>query len=278
MKIWNVVWPLIIYSAAQIVVTLIGVIIFGAREEYAVGFILAAALLCIPIYYRMYQKDGQDAQEEKPNIPMSGKDYFVIILCGATLAVAMNNLIAITPLPVWFPGYEETNEVIFGGGMLLQILSAGIFGCIVEEMSHRGVTYLRMKRYWGKKKAIVLSALLFGIYHMNMVQAVYTFVLGLFFAWVYERYQSLWAPIIAHMSANLCVILLGSSTLMLHVLEGLVGYCLVTCISALLFYYGWRYLKQTNPIIELEFIEKEPDTLKKLTEEYKEQEKGERRS
>ena len=64
----------------------------------------------------------------------------------------------------------------------------------------------------------------------------------------------------------------------IHVLEGLVGYCLVTCISALLFYYGWRYLKQTNPIIELEFIEKEPDTLKKLTEEYKEQEKGERRS
>ena len=278
MKIWNVLWPLIIYAIAQIVVTLIGVAVFGMDEEYAVVAILAAALLCIPIYYRMYQKDGQDAQEEKRNIPMSGKDYFVIILCGATLAVAMNNLITITPLPVWFPGYEETNEVIFGGGMLLQILSAGIFGCIVEEMSHRGVTYLRMKRYWGKKKAIILSALVFGIYHMNMVQAVYTFVLGLFFAWVYERYQSLWAPIIAHMSANLCVILLGSSTLMLHVLEGLVGYCLVTCISALLFYYGWRYLKQTNPIIELEFIEKEPDTLKKLTEEYKEQEKGERRS
>lgn len=278
MKIWNVLWPLIIYPAAQIVVTLIGLMIFGAREEYAVGFILAAALLCIPIYYRMYQKDGQDAQEEQRNIPMSGKDYFVIILCGATLAVAMNNLITITPLPVWFPGYEETNEIIFGGGMLLQILSAGIFGCIVEEMCHRGVTYLRMKRYWGKKKAIVLSALLFGIYHLNMVQAVYVFVLGLFFAWVYERYQSLWAPIIAHMSANLCVILLGSSTLMLHILEGLVGYCLVTCISVLLFCYGVRYLKQTNPIIELEFIEKEPDTLKKLTEEYKEQEKGERRS
>lgn len=71
------------------------------------------------------------------------------------------------------------------------------------------------------------------------------------------------------------MILLGSSSFLNHALETMVGYCLMTCISILVFYYGLRFMKQTNPMVELEFVEKEPDTLEKLTEEYKEQEREE---
>ena len=172
-----------------------------------------------------------------------------------------------------FTGYEDTSEMLFGGGVILQILSAGIFACIVEELSMRGVVYLRLKKYWGKKKAILFSAIIFGIYHMNVVQAVYAFILGLFFAWLYDRYDTLWAPITAHMSANLFIILLSGNSIAMKVMSNMVGFCLVTCISLLVFQYGWRFMKETNPLVELEFIEKEPDTLKKLTEEYKEQER-----
>lgn len=279
-KIWNVIWPLFIYVIAQNVTTILGVLLLPNKEpdmyyKYAVVFLLTAAIVCIPIYYRMYKKDCLLAEEEKKGVPMGLKDYAAIIISGAALAVAMNNIIAITPLPHIFKGYEETNEVLFGGGMVLQILSAGILGCVVEELSMRGVSYGRMKRYWGKKRAMILSALVFGIYHMNVVQGVYTFVLGLFFVWVYERYESLWASIIAHMSANLFVILLGSTDFVTHLLETMVGYCLMTCISILVFSYIYQWMKQTNPLIELEFVEKEPDTLKGLTEEYKEQEREE---
>ena len=275
-KIWNAIWPLFIYAFAQNVISIIGILIFGLENqfyEYAVVFLIIAAIICIPIYYRMYRKDWENAAEEKRMLPMENKDYLAIIICGAAIAVAMNNIIAVTPLPLIFDAYEETNEVLEGGGMLLQILSAGILGCIVEEISMRGVTYLRMKRYWGKNKAILWSAVIFGIYHLNVVQAVYAFVLGLFFTWVYERYQTLWASIAAHMSANLFVILLGSSQAVTHALGNMVGYCLITCISIIVFYYGFRWMKETNPLKELEFVEKEPDTLKKLTEEYKEHER-----
>lgn len=277
-KIWNVLWPLFIYAIAQNVTTILGVLFLPKEDpdlyyKYAVVFLLAAAIVCIPIYYRMYKKDCLLAGEEKKGIRLGMKDYVAIIISGAALAVAMNNVIAITPLPYIFKGYEETNEVLMGGGMLLQILSAGILGCVVEELSMRGVSYRRMKRYWGKKTAMIFSALVFGIYHLNVVQGVYAFVLGLFFVWVYERYESLWASIIAHMSANLFVILLGSTAFVTHLLETMVGYCLMTCISILVFSYAYQWMKQTNPLIELEFVEKEPDTLKRLTEEYKEQER-----
>ncbi len=276
LKIWNVLWPLTIYLIAQSAASILGVLILGSRaEDYAVLILLIAALICVPIYYRMYRKDKLIAGEEKRNIPIGNKDFLAIIITGAAIAVAMNNIISITPLPYLFPGYEETNEILFSGGMVLQILSAGIVGCIVEELSHRGVGYCRMKRYWGKRKAMILSALIFGVYHLNVVQAVYAFVLGLFFVWVYERYDSLWASIIAHMSANLFVIIFGASTLVVKLLNHIVGFCLITCISILLFYYVCRFMKQSNPVTELEFVEKEPDTLKSLTEEYKEQEREE---
>lgn len=300
-KIWNVLWPLIIYMIAQNVISILGVFVLsivssllhadadGMVEvdtitsgimdmyyEYAILFILIAALICIPIYYRMYKKDCEWAGEVKRNIPMTNKDYLAIVLSGAALALGMNNIITLTPLPYLFTGYEDTNAVLYGGGFILQILSAGIFACIVEEVSMRGVMYLRMKRYWGKRKAMIFSAIVFGVYHMNVVQAVYAFFLGLFFAWLYERYDTLWAPVIAHMSANLFVILLSESKVFNNVLSNLVGFCLVTCISLLVFYYGWRFMKQTNPLIELEFVEKEPDTLKRLAEEYREQEREEK--
>ena len=197
-------------------------------------------------FYRMYKKDGIREGRVKRNIPMGNKDYCAVILCGAALAVGMNNLISLTPLPYLFTGYEETNEVIFGGGLFLQILGGGIFACIVEELSHRGVTYLRMKHYWGKKNAMIFSALVFGIYHFNVVQGIYAFILGLFFVWLYERYDSLWAPIVAHMSANLCVILLGSSEVVTNALSNLVGYSLITCISFLVFFHGWKWMKQSG--------------------------------
>lgn len=274
-KIWNILWPLFIYLVAQNAVAFVGSLVIK-NEDYAIVYLIIAAIICIPIYFQMHKKDQELAGEEKKNIPMTNKDFVAMILSGATLALAMNNLIALTPLMMMFHGYQETNEVLAGGGVLLEIIGAGIIGCVVEEFSMRGVSYLRTKRYWGAKRAMFFNALVFGLYHLNVVQAVYAFFLGLFFIWVYERYQSLWAPVIAHMSANLCIILLSECQFFNHMLNTMVGFCLITCISVMVFYNGFRFMKMTNPVVELEFVEKEPDTLKKLTEEYKEQEREEK--
>lgn len=290
-KLWNVLWPLLIYQIAQSMFAICGSAVLtshaiskGITEEqalmdlynqYALVFLIAAALICIPIYYKMYRKDEKKAGREHQNLTLKGSDYLAIIVCGAALALAVNNLISITPLPYLFSGYEEVNDALYGGGILLQILGAGILGCIVEELSLRAITYNRMKHYWGRKYAIIFSAAVFGIYHMNVVQAVYAFVLGLFFAWVYDRYDTLWAPIIAHMSANLFVLFLSGSDLVMNAMSTLIGYCLFTCISLLLFSYGWRFMKQTKPVTKLEFEEKEPDDLSALAREYQEKQSEE---
>ena len=280
LKVWNIVWPLFIYMIAQNGIVVLAGGIFGffsdAQElllRYSVGCVFVAALICIPIYYKMYRKDESEHGSTRECVLLDNKDCLMIVLSGASLALAMNNMIAITPLPILFTGYEETNEIVYSGSLILQILSAGIFACIVEELCVRGVVYGRLKRYFSKKNAMLISALIFGVYHLNVVQGVYAFVLGLYFVWLYERYQSLWASCIAHISANLFVILLAGSQLFQKLRENLVGFCLITCISLLIFYYSWRMIKESVASNKLEFEEKEPDTLEKLTEEYKVQER-----
>lgn len=38
---------------------------------------------------------------------------------------------------------------------------------------------------------------------MNVVQGIYAFLLGILLAWICEKYQTIWAPILFHAAANL---------------------------------------------------------------------------
>lgn len=76
---------------------------------------------------------------------------------------------------------------------------------IAEEAVFRGIIYNRMKRCFSAKLAVPLSALLFGLYHGNTVQALYGFLLGVIIAIVYERSESFAAPVIFHAMANVTV-------------------------------------------------------------------------
>ncbi len=49
---------------------------------------------------------------------------------------------------------------------------------------------------------ILLSALMFGLMHMNFNQAVYAFALGIFLAFLVEAAGSLWASVVCHMFFN----------------------------------------------------------------------------
>lgn len=79
-----------------------------------------------------------------------------------------------------------------------------------EELIFRGVAF-----YYARKAvsgmgnpraefwiANCLQALLFGIYHMNLVQGIYAFVIGLVLGYLYQRYHSVIPGMLAHLVFN----------------------------------------------------------------------------
>ena len=83
---------------------------------------------------------------------------------------------------------------------------------LVEEILFRGVLYSRLRKA-NPIKGILLSALLFGIAHMNFQQFSYAFFLGIVFGCLLEATDSIFATITAHMIFN------GSSILLTYAIS-----------------------------------------------------------
>ena len=66
----------------------------------------------------------------------------------------------------------------------LGIISYGILAPLGEEIVFRGVVYGQLRKVLKVPYAVVLSGLAFGLFHGNLVQAVYATVIGCLLALV----------------------------------------------------------------------------------------------
>jgi uncharacterized protein len=74
---------------------------------------------------------------------------------------------------------------------------------VAEELIFRGVLYPPLKRSVGRRWAIWVSAVVFGVAHFNLMTLLPLTLLGAVLAWLYERTGNLLAPIVAHSAFNL---------------------------------------------------------------------------
>lgn len=81
------------------------------------------------------------------------------------------------------------------------LLYVGFGAPIFEEILFRGLV-LRTLEPYGKRMAILVSALLFGFYHGNPVQGPYAAIVGMVLGYVAMEYHILWAMVL-HMFNNL---------------------------------------------------------------------------
>ena len=91
---------------------------------------------------------------------------------------------------------------------LLQITPAMILRvCVIfpvlEEIFFRGIVIGIMYRFAPFAVANVCQALVFAIYHGNIVQGVYAFLLGLFIGYVLKLTRNIVYVFVLHMSINL---------------------------------------------------------------------------
>ena len=101
------------------------------------------------------------------------------------------------------------------------LLYAGFFGPITEEFFFRGAGLRGLERY-GKVFAIVMTAILFGLFHANFDQLFFASIIGLGFGYIAFEYNIWWA-IFYHIFNNF-VISQGLHYVAYHVDEGLANW------------------------------------------------------
>lgn len=86
-------------------------------------------------------------------------------------------------------------------GTVLYLISMVLLPAFVEEIVFRGIVMQSLRRF-GDLFALVTSALVFGIFHLNPIQMPYAFIVGLFMGYFVMRSGSLWAGVLIHFFNN----------------------------------------------------------------------------
>jgi len=89
---------------------------------------------------------------------------------------------------------------------ILTVITVVLVAPVTEELLFRGILLHRWTAKWGITPALLLSSLLFGILHPNIIGL---FVFGLMMALLYLKTRTLIVPIVCHSLNNLAAVGIG---------------------------------------------------------------------
>lgn len=215
-QVWRVVYPCGIHFLISQIVANVGLAVilkgmggtmddFNSHTIFLTG--ITALLTMIPCLY-FYKRDVR-ARVTGGLISKAGGrrlkagEGLWLLLIGASLATFANMLVAALQNILPVREYQETmNQITSGKSIWMLVFWMGIVAPVAEEMVFRWLIYFRLRDYMRMGMAMAVSGILFGIYHMNLTQAVYASILGMMFAYFLEITGNLWASVLLHIGAN----------------------------------------------------------------------------
>ena len=159
--------------------------------------ILITMLIFIPLFYSMYKKYKVKNNFNKKNV-------IIPIILGITISLIYNILIFYLNNFIEFTDNFQVSKL----PLIIQIICSGICGPILEELVFRGILYNKLKSFNKKKIAIILCCIIFALFHTDIVNCLYALIVSFILIYLYDKYKSLKAPIIMHVTLNTTIILL----------------------------------------------------------------------
>lgn len=201
----------LIYGIASIIIQVIIINILGLLNSnliYDFNSLTIISAICnyiLPFPILIYLMGKIDSQTPEKNT-LTVKRFITYIAVTLTLMWAGNIIgLAITALISFTTPFDVSNPVqsmINSSDIWLNLMLISIIGPIFEEIFFRKLLIDRTMKY-GAKASILLSALLFGLFHGNLNQFFYAFLIGGFFAYVYIRTGNIKYTILLHIIVNL---------------------------------------------------------------------------
>lgn len=106
----------------------------------------------------------------------------------------------------WFPSVGETQEGLInlweGKSLLIMAVSSAVFPGICEEIAFRGFMLGTLKNKYSPIKAVLITGILFGAYHMNILQFVGAGLLGILFSYIVWKGESIYVTMFLHILNN----------------------------------------------------------------------------
>jgi len=124
-------------------------------------------------------------------------------ICGVGMVIGtvVGELITL-PFGVSASDNNSLGNLMMMSDPFWRILTVGILAPIFEELIFRKLLIDRVIKY-GEFCAIMMSGIMFGLFHGNFAQFFFATGLGMLFAFVYARTGKIWYTILLHMVVNM---------------------------------------------------------------------------
>lgn len=163
------------------------------------SIVMGQMIIAIPvILYLILQKGKPLSYISFKKIRIS--DYFILFFFTMFLVPVISLINTISMMFVENYLASELDSMN-SNPLILNLILVALIPAFVEEITFRGIIY---GGYKGSKTkyAILASALLFGLFHMNVNQLCYAFVMAVVFGLLYEATGSILSTIFVHFIFN----------------------------------------------------------------------------
>ena len=143
--------------------------------------------------------------------PRSKEIYFLLLALGLSVSVFLNTGLFLAGVTQHSTAFAKAQATLYSGSFASRLLYAGILVPWLEELVFRGALYRILARFVRWEYALILSSLAFGIYHLNVPQGIYGFVLGCIFACCMKETGLLRLCGALHMAVNVLALILTES-------------------------------------------------------------------
>jgi membrane protease YdiL (CAAX protease family) len=142
--------------------------------------------------------------------PLDRRTAALMLAAGASLWLASLGLLELqyalwSPSPEYLEAFRRLHEALRPKGVLdalLSVAAIAVIPALCEETLVRGIVLPSLLRAAGPMGAVVVSAVVFAVIHLDPYRTVFTLVLGLALGLLRVRTGSLVACIVAHAALN----------------------------------------------------------------------------
>ncbi len=208
----------------------------------------------IPMILTIFATRKTFNREGFPSFKFTHKNIFFLIILGAFafLVVGQSTILLLPeptgPLKKLLEELNRAMESIFKDRISGYIMIA-VAAPLLEEILFRGIILKALLKKYKPWKAILISAIIFGIFHLNPWQFLYATVLGIYLGYLYWKTKSLFYPILVHWLLNSTAFIVGqyqnpSESLSPSFTDKeITGLILLGIISLISIYFLYRYLE-----------------------------------
>ena len=171
-------------------------------------------ILLVPLAFALYSKKSLKGTYKLNTVKISKLTGGIFMIIGAILVGILLTSVTSSIFKTSGQNMAENMEGLLGDTFIETLLIVAVAPAICEELMFRGYLLSSVEKKMNYKKAVLFVALVFGIYHMSIVQFFTTAFLGTVMGYAVYKSGSIVTSMVMHFinNASSCILMYYPNT------------------------------------------------------------------